>query len=280
MKSSKKNFMTEETPSGFKVPVARKRSAFQLVGPSAKNSSSVYRLQNKPSGFSRQRMRLLNLICKLVDDPSSLSKGDKITLMNHPIVKDLIRYSEINNCGPGNFYVPVESLVEAVFQDAPSCRDDTQPGVEVLFQKVQTEQKLSTLTRNNIENDVKVEENLNSQEPFPSRPEGLEKIGFYTRAERREKIQKYRKKVHKWLHKKKSRSYPTQNAGCLRKREKKDTSTSSKGVFPHDSSSTCLHTPSHGHLQQSCSEEFLGNFESEPTSLNLNDIVAQISGIN
>lgn len=153
-------------------------------------------------------MRLLTLVAKLVEDPQSLSRGDKITLMNHPIIKDLVKYSKVSNCGPGNFYVPVESLVEAIFQGA-SPKSHSQSGVEVLFQKFHEEDSSKNQAAEGS-HEMAAKSDFSNLNPsgasrLPSSSE--EKVGLYTKAERRAKILKYRQKIQRWLKCKKSRSF-------------------------------------------------------------------------
>mmetsp|Transcript_27361 Transcript_27361/g.24240 ORF Transcript_27361/g.24240 Transcript_27361/m.24240 type:complete len:86 (-) Transcript_27361:641-898(-) len=84
---SKKNFMTEENCSQFKIPLPKKRSAFQNVGSNSQNSNFI--LNNKSTSVEmRHKLKLMKLLFKLAEKPESLTKGDKITLTSHPIISD------------------------------------------------------------------------------------------------------------------------------------------------------------------------------------------------
>ncbi|CAI2375871.1 unnamed protein product [Moneuplotes crassus] len=272
--------MTEENPPVFKIPTPRRKSAFSRIETSGSNPTHHSQTPKRKAIFHRQRVRLLTLIAKLVEDPKSLSKGDKVLLMNHPIIKDLVKYSKVSNCGSGNFYVPVESLVEAVFQDVDTrYTGQSQSGVEVLFEKTDEQDSLKNY---NAQGDqlIAVKKdffNLKSGNASRSSSSPGEKVGLYTKAERRAKILKYRQKIQRWLKRKKSLSFCDENT-MINKRSSKEASCLRPGSEINSPTSGVLLSQNEGVQSQSCGHKFSANFECLPPNANLNEIVAQISG--
>ena len=141
MKSNQMNFIPEDSTSQFKVPISKKRSAFRVVGSSGESLKGKSRFHKSQEALDYQRLRLWKLIFKMTESPSSLTKSEKVMLMGHPIIKDLIKYSKDNNWGSGNFYIPLESLLSWIFKDdAALLNNKSDSSVEVIFEELR-EQK-------------------------------------------------------------------------------------------------------------------------------------------
>lgn len=80
----------------FKVPIARKRSAFLPVKNTNIQDKNMQNMQVE-NIMVRQKYRLVKMLYKLVKTPDKLSNGEKVVLMSHPIIKDLIQFSHKNN---------------------------------------------------------------------------------------------------------------------------------------------------------------------------------------
>lgn len=132
----------------------------------------------------------------------------------------------------------------------PKC-----PSISEQLEKSQKDQSQNQVNANSIE----------ESEP---------KIGFYTKAERQLKIQKYREKIKRWLRgKNDKRTLKTKKS---KQNDQKSCPYQNSQIGTEDLTSklsSVQHSPS-------CAYDFLANFNCLPSDANLNDIVAQISGIN
>lgn len=199
--------MAEKSPNtSFKEPIPRKRSAFKPVQSPLNQTQSSMRLLQRMNMVQRQKLKLVKLLYKFVQSPASLTKGERITLMAHPIIRDLINYSKSNNCGPGNFYIPLNSLLESIFQDGNSgnLHSNSDDYVEVLFEQLSTNK--NEVSTNTCTDGSQISQNTSEavckgEGSFLS-ASNTQKIGFYTPEVRQEKIKKYKQKIVKWLNKK------------------------------------------------------------------------------
>lgn len=271
------------TDQQFKVPVPRKRSAFNPVRPDLNKEHQSLNLLRKTNQKQSQKLRLLKLLIKLCQSPGSLTNGERITLMSHPIIKNLINYSKDHNWGPGNFYIPVDSLLNSIFEDLEEGDIQDKDCVEVIFEKATADKRVNQASPDiKYQNSRLVTQNrpTNSNHSF-SADLKEHRIGFYTKTERQVKIRKYRQKIANWLNRKKS------DKSKSLKKPQIPSSSEQKMYYPLNdfdmaggvyNMSSC--NSNSEQENSSCFRQFLSNFEYLPRDQNLNEIVAQISGIN
>eukprot|EP00345_Euplotes_harpa_P009903 CAMPEP_0168355670 /NCGR_PEP_ID=MMETSP0213-20121227/24705_1 /TAXON_ID=151035 /ORGANISM="Euplotes harpa, Strain FSP1.4" /LENGTH=196 /DNA_ID=CAMNT_0008367957 /DNA_START=48 /DNA_END=638 /DNA_ORIENTATION=+ len=137
-----------------------------------------------------QSIEYQNLLLKLLQTPESITKQDMKILASHPVIRKLLKSIKENSSYQGkSMYIPIDSIfnpelyenknVPVIFEsESSSAQEDM-----YVDQTKQSEEQYEVLSEESTTN------NSDSEEP------ATQKVGFYTKKQRQEKILKYKKKL-------------------------------------------------------------------------------------
>ena len=220
-----------------------------------------------------QSLIFQKLLLKLIQCPNTLSKYEMKVLSTHPIINKLLKASKTNTYSNASFYVPIDSLIN------PELYKNEE--LTILWEKSQqnTDQDLQQskpFVRSDLDDAMSDESTSSSHDCEDT------KIGHYTTKERQLKINKYKMKVRK----------STKIDACqnINKREKKQAYKQSLtkrrfskysqhdddflSLIDDNKKSSSNTNPVNTYSNNCRQSEF-----SEKGEKNLNDIVAEITGI-
>ena len=147
--------------------------------------------------------RFLYLVQKLYKSPSSLTGYDLMLLRRHPVIGQLIDLAARNSLPISSFYVPIESILRPYASErvqiyyrqkiiAGKLNPPVQNCTVIFFQKTFPNSNLNYLVVH--ENQKVDEEDAEVFETTAETTEHEQKVGFYTKKERLEKIKRFKEK--------------------------------------------------------------------------------------
>lgn len=247
----------------FKVPLPRKITKSQTVvtqAPKIKVPKPVY----KPVSVESQYEWLL----RLIQNPESITKYDIKVLSSHPVINNLLKECKKKTNSNSVFYIPIESLLR------PFCSPE--------FSNLQ-ENTDGMVNTSDVDMKDAQEDELSYESTSSSHDSNEAKIGIYTTKERQEKIKKYKEKVNRWKN-----GFSNQKTN-RRQTKLKNKQPRVKGRFSkyvnEEEDFTKLYShdsEKHSELESSfaaCSQEFRNSRQSDSLSKDLNQIVAELTGI-
>lgn len=167
----------QSSNSAFKVPEPRKPKTA-----SAPKASS----DSQPLNSAEVDPRFLHLVHKLYTAPGQLSEYEGYLLRRHPVIGQLIEQAARLEISVSSFYVPVESILRPYASD--KVKIYFRERVQVVVEEPQKQQDDSEMH-------CDASTTLSStSDPAPAEPAPVERVGFYTKQERIDKIKKFKAK--------------------------------------------------------------------------------------
>lgn len=180
MDISEKNLTESKNNCEFKVPLPKKRSAFQKVHAKSDPKVNLFQHSLSMAKSSIEKSQYMSLLYKLLTSPGQLSKQDKDIIRGHPLISNMLKVIKESQEKTNELYIPIDVFLNP----------------EIFMKAMHSDNKLdhncSAQGHSHNKYDA-VHVNIDDHK------QDCTFIGKYTLAERRQRILKYKQKVRNWL---------------------------------------------------------------------------------
>lgn len=179
----------------FKVPMPKKSGSETATSAGQRSQIKVPKPKYKKIDSRYQSVVYQKLLVKLLQKPDSLWAYEMKILSTHPIIKRLLKTSKGKEGKNNSFYIPIDSFlnptsyanshVPVIMESEPEAPQNESKAVN----------ETNSIGHEELANDS-TDSSHNSEANDEEMPE--EKVGFYTKKERQERILKYKQKLQRY----------------------------------------------------------------------------------
>lgn len=103
-------------PDKFKVPLAKPSSAFKPVKPKERDKPESGSSSPNPGEDAAPAAPVYDYILrKFLSKPEDISDSEKMIILNHPVIRELVKQAKEKNFSQSSFYIPIESILNCQY---------------------------------------------------------------------------------------------------------------------------------------------------------------------